>query len=250
MLMLRSMETLYGFTVMAVDGDVGRLDDVLFDDEEWSVRYLSVISTAWPSGKVASISTEAVGAPDWNEMTLPVDLTTEAIENSPQADVDEPFSRQHEIRLHDYYGWAPYWPSSSDQEPEVPDSDVNLLEEDTVESEVWDQNYSHLQATRELQGYRAQLNDGTMGVLQDFIVDSKEWIIRYLIFDLSDCQPGKRGIVPIELVDDISSGEEKIYLDMTKEDLCNSPDFNPKEPVNRTTESKIYDFYGQARYWE
>ena len=38
--MLRSVSGMRGFTIHATDGDMGSVDEFLFDDEQWTMRYL------------------------------------------------------------------------------------------------------------------------------------------------------------------------------------------------------------------
>lgn len=40
--MLRSLRYLEGYTVSATDAELGKVVNVLFDDEHWAVRYLVV----------------------------------------------------------------------------------------------------------------------------------------------------------------------------------------------------------------
>ena len=38
-------------------------------------------------------------------------------------------------------------------------------------------------------------------------------------------------------------------VDLSRESVKNSPEFDPSEPVNREYEMKLYDYYGRPRYW-
>lgn len=38
--MLRKMRDLKGFAIAAKDGDIGEANDLIFDDKNWTVRYL------------------------------------------------------------------------------------------------------------------------------------------------------------------------------------------------------------------
>jgi len=42
--MLRNVTRLKGFEIRARDGEVGTLDQLYFDDENWAIRYLVVNS--------------------------------------------------------------------------------------------------------------------------------------------------------------------------------------------------------------
>jgi hypothetical protein len=36
---------------------------------------------------------------------------------------------------------------------------------------------------------------------------------------------------------------------MRREQVQNSPEYDPARPVERTYESRLYDYYGRPRYW-
>jgi hypothetical protein len=40
--MLRSVTHLQGFSLRALDGEIGKVDEFYFDDETWAIRYLVV----------------------------------------------------------------------------------------------------------------------------------------------------------------------------------------------------------------
>lgn len=100
--MLRGVKGLHRDTLRARDGEIGSLDEVLFDDEHWTARYLLVDTGGWLFGRKVLISTIALAAVDWEQRILNVNLTREQIENSPGVGTHEPVSRQWEAEYHDY----------------------------------------------------------------------------------------------------------------------------------------------------
>ena len=54
--LLKSARTLIGFVVRARDSDVGRIKDVLLDDD-YRVRYL-VVTTGWLGGRTVLLAAE------------------------------------------------------------------------------------------------------------------------------------------------------------------------------------------------
>ena len=107
--MLRSVQSLYGYTIRAKDGDVGKVHEFYFDDQAWVIRYLVADTGNWLVGRRVLISPVALGQPDWAAHTLPVELTKKQVEGSPHISMDQPVSRQMEEELYTYCGWAPYW---------------------------------------------------------------------------------------------------------------------------------------------
>ena len=99
---------LTGYSIGAKDGDIGSIDDVLFDDKLWTVRYLVADTAKWLPGRRVVISPIALGRVEPDEKRLPVSLTKQQVENSPDVD-SRNFSREHERSYYDYYGWPYYW---------------------------------------------------------------------------------------------------------------------------------------------
>ena len=75
--MLRKMKDLKGFSIGARDGDIGEANDFIFDDKNWTVRYLVADTNRWLPGRKVLISPIVVDQPDWEGKRLPVLLTQE-----------------------------------------------------------------------------------------------------------------------------------------------------------------------------
>ncbi len=50
--------------------------------------------------------------------------------------------------------------------------------------------------------------------------------------------------------DKVSWTERKLHVDLSREAIRNSPEFDPGAPVNREYETRLYDYYGRPKYWE
>lgn len=80
--MLQSAEELRGGRLQAIDGEIGPLVDLYFDDFEWKVRYLVANTGGWLSGRHILLSPLALtGAPDSNSH-IQMNLTTKQIEGA------------------------------------------------------------------------------------------------------------------------------------------------------------------------
>lgn len=246
--MLRSLDAIQGYTIQATDGDIGHVHDFYFDDRTWTVRYLVVDTGPWLFGKRVLISPHALQQPEWATGTLPVVLTKEQVENSPDISADQPVSRQHEIELHQYYGWPSYWGA-----PVVPGvnapTNVGLTAPLAVEEEQ-QQGDPNLRSAREVTGYHIRATDGEeFGEVDDFILDDDSWIIRYAVVDTRAWLPGKKVLLAIPWIRDVDWVETKVAVDLTEAQIKNSPEFDPNAPVNREYEAKLYDYYGRPKYW-
>jgi len=55
--MLRSIDELRGYTLMAQDGEIGRCKDFLLEDSSWVVRYMVADTNKWLPGRKVLVST-------------------------------------------------------------------------------------------------------------------------------------------------------------------------------------------------
>jgi sporulation protein YlmC with PRC-barrel domain len=106
---LRSVSSLLGSSILANDGEMGHVHDILFDDRSWLVRYIVVETGSWLSGRRVLLSPIIAQAPDVEGRVLRVALTRDQVRNSPGIDTDLPVSRQQEIAMTLHYGWPAYW---------------------------------------------------------------------------------------------------------------------------------------------
>lgn len=240
--MLRSVSEIIGYNMAATDGQMGKAHDFLFDDQEWTIRYLVADTGKWLSGRKVLIAPKALGEADWEKQLIQVSLTKEKIENSPSVDADKPVSRQQEIALHRYYVWAPYWAGgiitgpSTVAVPEEPDREVS-------------QGDSHLRSVKHVKGYHVSAADGDIGHIDDFVVEDATWIIRYAVVNTQNWLPGKKVLVSPWWVKDINWSERKAGMGLKREDIKKGPHYDPALPVNREYEERLYDFHGRPKYW-
>jgi hypothetical protein len=245
--MLRSIKSLYGFKILAQDGDIGKLSEFLFDDETWTSRYLVVDTGNWLMDKKVLVSPVVFGQPDWETKTIPVLLNRAQLEDFPGIDKDQPVSRRHQTELFKYYGWQPYFSPGGMYGVPPPPPQVTMRKEPEVEEEEGD---PHLRSTREVSGYHIQATDGEIGHVDDFIADDENWMIRYLVIDTRNWLPGRKVLVSPEWITRISWEENKVFVDLEKEKIKASPEFDPSRPVNREYETIFYDYYGRPHYWK
>jgi hypothetical protein len=234
---LRSLKDLKGYRIAARDGELGRVRDCLFDDVTWDVRYL-VVNTRAIFGKEVLLYASALGVPDWSANTIPVELTREQVENSPQVDFDRPVGRRDVHDLHVYYGWPMFW----DAAPEVT-APVMPLARGRQPGDP------HLRSLTELTGYAIEATDDTVGHVEDFIAEIDPWAIRYMVVDTRNWLPGRKVLISPTWIDDMDWAGRTVRVHMTREAIENSPEFDPTAPVNREYEERLHDFYGRPLYW-
>jgi sporulation protein YlmC with PRC-barrel domain len=107
---LRSSDHVTGYHIAGTDDEIGHVQDFIFDDESWAIRYLLVDTRNWwPGGKKVLLATRWIERIDWTDSTVYTTLTREQIRNSPEYDENLPLDRDYETRLHEFYGRKTYW---------------------------------------------------------------------------------------------------------------------------------------------
>ena len=89
--MLHKVKSLLGYHIVASDGEIGHVDDVLIDETGADVRYFVVDTSNWIGGKSVLISSTLVGKIDSPRSEIHVNLTRDAIKAGPSvasADID------------------------------------------------------------------------------------------------------------------------------------------------------------------
>jgi hypothetical protein len=80
---LRSAQAVKGYQLQAKDGTVGHVCDFLMDDQSWVIAQLVIKTGHRFSGKEVQMPTTMVGRIGYEESTVFVNMTKEAVEQSP-----------------------------------------------------------------------------------------------------------------------------------------------------------------------
>lgn len=262
--MLRSVKELKGQAIHASDGDLGSVDNFLFDDESWTVRYLVVETGKLLERKVliSPISIDRKQKMDG----LKLSLTKEQIRNSPKIDTDKPVSRQHEAEYFDYYGYPYYWGGtglwgrtaypvghlSARRSLGYPDrtSGYAGTAATAKRQAARQEGDPHLRSTQEVIGYYIEATDGNIGHVEDFLMDDENWAIRYVIVDTVNWWPGKKVVMAPQWIKDVSWAESRVYVNHSREHIKNAPEYDPAAMIDRRYENKLYEHYRSPKYWD
>ena len=263
--MLYAVKQLHSYKLRETNGDIGDIREVYFDDQQWQVRYFVVETGMWLFGRKVLISPAAVSGIDIANKVIYVYLTREQVKNSPDIRTDEPISIQIEERLSQYYGWPGYFgggysinPGLSypfGLEPMAPFSD-RLLAESKVENDtraaIEDKlsHESHLRSSRMVTGYQVAAEDGDIGYVEDFIIDDVNWAIRYYAVDAGAWIPNFKVLLATTWTKRISWEDIRVYLNLQKDIIANSPPYDPSQPVTREYETRLFASFKRPGYWE
>jgi len=242
--MLISTNAVYGSSLENGEGVVGTVRDLFFNDQSWAVRYLVVETGNWLSGRRVLLPPSMVEQKDWPDRRLWVALTQQQIKDSPDVDTDKPVSRQEQLELEQCCVWGAPMGGFALPVPAQPGAEGDA----DAESD------SHLRSAKQVTGYRIQASDGEIGHVEELILDDEGylhglWEFRYLVVDTANWLPAKKVLISPAWTKSISWDEKKVRLAASREMVKDSPEFDPKAPVNRRYEEALCDYYGQPKYW-
>jgi len=282
--MLIKSKTIRNYKLSGIDGEVGSVKEFYFDDKYWTVRYLIANTGGWLNSRQVLISPYFLKNVDYDSEVIHVDLTKNQIENSPSIDQDVPVSRQYEESYYRYYGTPLYWDGPNmwganpyilrDREKwsntptgssagttnseiagtagsETGGTNTGLTnsgnEVAAGSSRTWDSN---LRSSKDVSGHKIHATDeDKIGHVDDFIIDDDTWAIRYLIINTGNVFTGKKVLISPEWIDRISWDDSRVYINLTKEAIKESPEYSDESGLTRDYESSLFGYYKKTPYW-
>ncbi|MGV3709066.1 MAG: PRC-barrel domain-containing protein [Gemmatimonas sp.] len=243
--MLESLKILEGYAVSAIDGEIGRVDDVLLDDQHWTVRYLVVKTGAWLLSRKVLIPTSAFRAPDPQARTFSVALTVEQVRHSPDIDTDAPVSRYHERMQAEHYGLPFYWNTAGflgvGLYPGLAMPAAALVVANPAFA-VHDHDV-HLRSARELRRYQVLGIDEGVGKIDDFVADYETWAVKYLIVGTNSWWFGQQVLIAPRFTTAISWDERTIQIRMDRKAIEHSPQWDGGIGIDEEYSQRLDDYY-------
>jgi hypothetical protein len=108
---------------------------------------------------------------------------------------------------------------------------------------------ANLRSVQDVSGYHIQGSDDGIGHVVDFLVDDATWAIRYLVVDTGHWWAGHKVLVAPEWATRISFDERKVFMDMTRDAIKNSPAWIERGTIDRDYEARLHEHHGRAGYW-
>jgi hypothetical protein len=93
-----------GLHIHARDGDIGHVKEFLIDDHTWSIRDLIVDTTNWWGDHQVLVALQSIETVSWQDATMSVGLTRQAIKDAPSYDPAARLDRQREQRTLEHHG--------------------------------------------------------------------------------------------------------------------------------------------------
>jgi hypothetical protein len=251
--MLKTITHLKGFAVRATDGLLGTIEQLYFDDETWTIRYLTVNTGGWLEGRRVLISPFSIKLVNWAARRVDVALTREQVEKSPDIDTHQPVSRQHESDLLRSFGYPSYWTGPYAWGPSYYPIAVPLIPPESAQEIARrakeESRESHLRSTGGVSGYDLQALDGEIGHINGFVLDDETWSIRYLEVATRNWWPGKKVLFSPAWIQRVSWLSSKVYVALSRTSIQSAPEYRDSTPITREYEDSLYQHYGRPPYW-
>ena len=106
---LRSMDIVSTYLIQAKDGEIGHVYDFVIDDQSWAIRYLILDTRNWLPGRKVLISPKWISKVSWDAGEVFVDISKNAIRESPEFSDSTLLNRDYEDKLHKHYNHLGYW---------------------------------------------------------------------------------------------------------------------------------------------
>jgi uncharacterized protein YrrD len=226
--MLHLAHKIRGTTVNATDGEIGTLDDLIFEQYYWTVRYLVIGTGSWLNGRKVLLSPMAVHGP-WDRAGINLRVRKAQVEQSPDFDL-KTLGRDNESTLLQYYGQPFYWEGVNAWGMfETPMALVGARPElvavdDTLAADRSENQW--LRSTEEIMGFHIKAADGEIGHVDDVFIGEESWRIRYLLVDTSNWIGGRSVLVSTEVVQDIDRDSRVLRVSDSRDDIRNSPTYD------------------------
>lgn len=105
------------------------------------------------------------------------------------------------------------------------------------------------QSIKSLIGYGIKETDGELGKLEEFYFDDLTWTIRYLIVKTGTWFSERRVLISPVAVMGGDLEDNGFFVNLTKEQIKNSPDIDTDKPVSRQQEEQLSRYYPWGIYW-
>jgi hypothetical protein len=242
---LYRISELQNYNLCAVDGAIGPLEDMNFDDSTWTARFIVVNAANWLKGRRVIISTVAIGEIDEENNEIFVEISRDQIKGSPPMEEDLSISRKYEDDYFRYYGWPPYW-ESTPFEPPIPLAEKKLPSS-TKGNRLAD---IHLRSILEMMDYNIAAEDGEIGHVTDCVIDEKNWTLCYLEIDTGKWLSDRRVLLNPAWIESVDWPMRNVVVNLEREAIHSAPAYDPRSVISRDYEIKLFEHYGRQKYWD
>ena len=106
-----------------------------------------------------------------------------------------------------------------------------------------------LRSVNHLRGFRLGALDGEIGHAREIYFDDHTWKVRYLVADVGHWLPGRKVLIPPELLGSVDERERNFRVQLTMQQVEKSPPIDSDAPLSRQLEEEYLRYFGWPFYW-
>jgi len=106
-----------------------------------------------------------------------------------------------------------------------------------------------LLAETAFRGYILETTDGELGVIKDFLFDDSQWNLCWFVVDTGPRLIGRKILIHPSAVTHTDLVLRRIFVNLTKQQIEDSPSAMSDEPISRQWQNNLYDYYGWDSMW-
>ncbi len=110
-------------------------------------------------------------------------------------------------------------------------------------TELWTYRETSLR-TMDLSGFEVEAQDGSIGKIDEA---SNEVGASYVVVDTGPWIFGKKVLLPAGVIDRVDTADEKAYVDLTKDEIKNAPEFDESNYRDKKYRDDVGGYYGRSR---
>lgn len=106
-----------------------------------------------------------------------------------------------------------------------------------------------LRNAKALEGFELRARDGQIGHVRDFYFDDRHWTVRYFVVETGGWLSGREVLISPVSVQVPIWGEKILPVDLTIDQVRQSPGVEAAGPVARADELALVQYYNWPMYW-
>jgi uncharacterized protein YrrD len=254
-----STKELDGFDIAALDGDIGHLREIYFDDTHWTIRHLIADTGGWLAGRCVLLSPHAVIRLDRARHRVELNLRRDQVQKAPGIDDVRPVSRQQESAVYDHYG-HPYWWGGAGlwgamafpgpvagavlADPPVDAVPGEAQAREAAERERAD---PHLRSSAEVIGYHIEAQDGSIGHIDDLLFDERSWTIHHAVVDTRNWLPGRLVLIETARIAGIDWDARQARVEATRKAIEASPPYDRNAMIDPAAQAQVLRHFERSQ---
>lgn len=234
------------YDLITKDKEKAKVKDFLFDEQAWKIRYIEADFGSFLSDKRILIPQSFISEISTDNRSLTAELTKDEIAKCPAPEAHLPVSKEFEIKVRKYHNLKNYWQISVVPPANMPEAYFPPRPIKTPARKITERDIdTRLRSFKELKAYSIEALDGSFGEVHDFIMDDTDRQIIWLIIDTEGWLPwSKKLMVSIKHLEQINFPEEKIYMNLNKENLKDAPEFFTSDWRDDRFQRIAFDYFG------